>query len=180
MAASLGDIGDLDLGKIESEEVLNQLECPVCYDYIIPPVKQCIKGHLVCSSCFQKLVPPTCPTCRSNMSQERNFAVEKIANLLKYPCRYYISGCKETVLLPKKDFHERNCQYLLVKCPFMIKNGKCSYNGTLKHTEDHLKKEHKITGKHSRPEKLRKSRQKKLIKQINFRKKICLNIFHEN
>ena len=147
MAASLGDIGDLDLGKIESEEVLNQLECPVCYDYIIPPVKQCVKGHLVCSSCFQKLTPSTCPTCRSGLSQERNFAVEKIAYLLKYPCRYYISGCKEIVLLPKKDFHERNCQYIFVKCPFMIKNGKCKYNGTLKNTEDHLKKDHKITGK---------------------------------
>ena len=41
MAESLADIGDLDLGKIESEQVLSQLECPVCYDYIIPPVRQC-------------------------------------------------------------------------------------------------------------------------------------------
>ena len=105
-----------------------------------------IKGHLICSSCFQKLKPATCPTCRSDLSQERNLAVEKIAYLLKYPCRYSLSGCKQFFLLPQKDFHERNCQYLLVKCPFMIKNGKCKYNGTLKNTEDHLKTDHKITG----------------------------------
>jgi len=145
MAECMGEIEDLDLGKIESDQVLNQLECPVCYDYIIPPVKQCIKGHLICSSCFQKLKPATCPTCRSDLSQERNLAVEKIAYLLKYPCRYSLSGCKQFFLLPQKDFHERNCQYLLVKCPFMIKNGKCKYNGTLKNTEDHLKTDHKIT-----------------------------------
>ena len=41
MAECMGEIEDLDLGKIESDQVLNQLECPVCYDYIIPPVKQC-------------------------------------------------------------------------------------------------------------------------------------------
>ena len=76
-------------------------------------------------------------------------AVEKIAYLLKYPCRYSLSGCKQVFLLPQKDFHERNCQYLLVKCPFMIKNGKCKYNGTLKNTEDHLKTDHKITGKNT-------------------------------
>lgn len=43
MAECMGEIEDLDLGKIESDQVLNQLECPVCYDYIIPPVKQCKK-----------------------------------------------------------------------------------------------------------------------------------------
>ena len=41
MAECMGEIEDLDLGKIQSDQVLNQLECPVCYDYIIPPVKQC-------------------------------------------------------------------------------------------------------------------------------------------
>ena len=47
MAECMGEIEDLDLGKIESDQVLNQLECPVCYDYIIPPVKQCKKRIFV-------------------------------------------------------------------------------------------------------------------------------------
>ena len=47
MAECMEEIEDLDLGKIESDQVLNQLECPVCYDYIIPPVKQCKKRIFV-------------------------------------------------------------------------------------------------------------------------------------
>lgn len=37
-------------------------ECPVCFDYVLPPILQCQNGHLVCSTCRQKLT--CCPTCR--------------------------------------------------------------------------------------------------------------------
>ena len=74
--AMIVDTADLNLGQVENEEVLTLLECPVCLDHITPPVKQCVKGHLVCNECFPRL--PHCPTCRSAMNQERNLAVEQI------------------------------------------------------------------------------------------------------
>ena len=37
-------------------------ECPVCFDYVLPPIIQCSAGHLVCSNCRPKLT--CCPTCR--------------------------------------------------------------------------------------------------------------------
>ena len=80
----LSDDG-LELGMVKNEELLQLLECPVCLDHITPPMKQCVKGHLVCNECFPRL--PHCPTCRSPMNQERNLAIEQIARLLKYPCR---------------------------------------------------------------------------------------------
>lgn len=45
-----------------SSALASLFECPVCFDYVLPPILQCQNGHLVCSSCRQKLT--CCPTCR--------------------------------------------------------------------------------------------------------------------
>merc|ERR1719189_2528352 len=134
------DTADLNLGQVENEEVLTLLECPVCLDHITPPVKQCVKGHLVCNECFPRL--PHCPTCRSAMNPERNLAIEQIARLLNYPCRYYPMGCREAFILSKKADHEQDCPYLQLKCPF---HGQCAFNGSLKDVVPHLASEHAVT-----------------------------------
>ena len=139
---SSNGIEGLDLGNVDSKKILNLLECPVCYDYITPPIKQCVKGHLVCSSCYQKLT--NCPTCRGELSNERNLILEKIAPFLKYPCRYYTFGCKESVLLAKKELHERLCPFVVVNCPF---HAKCPWAGSLNDIEHHIKMKHKIKRK---------------------------------
>jgi hypothetical protein len=63
------------------DELLNQglialLECPVCMEYMGPPIHQCRRGHLVCAACKPKL--PSCPTCRSRFTESRNLAMEKV------------------------------------------------------------------------------------------------------
>jgi hypothetical protein len=65
----------------DDDELLNQgliglLECPVCMEYMGPPIHQCRRGHLVCSACKPKL--PNCPTCRSRFTESRNLAMEKV------------------------------------------------------------------------------------------------------
>ena len=77
----------LALGTVNNEEVLQLLECPVCLDHITPPMKQCVKGHLVCNECFPRL--PHCPTCRSPMNQERNLAIGKF----KFPPLDGVEDC---------------------------------------------------------------------------------------
>ena len=126
--------------KIESEEILTHLECPVCLEYIFPPIKQCEKGHLLCKDCHSKV--QNCPTCRGKLSEERNLTAEKIAFLLKYPCRFNTNGCKEALTLSAKEKHEKNCEYLQMKCPFHFK---CQYTGTMFETEKHLKSVHNVT-----------------------------------
>ena len=42
-------------------------------------------------------------------------------------CRYHPMGCKISAPLSKKAEHERNCDYLQLKCPF---HGQCSFSGT--------------------------------------------------
>jgi len=76
------------------------------------------------------------------MNQERNLAIEQIARLLKYPCRYYPMGCREAFILSKKAAHEQDCPYLQLKCPF---HGQCAFNGSLKDVVPHLASEHAVT-----------------------------------
>lgn len=45
-----------------SADLASLFECPVCFDYVLPPILQCQSGHLVCSNCRPKLT--CCPTCR--------------------------------------------------------------------------------------------------------------------
>lgn len=130
----------LELGAVDTNDLLTLLECPVCLDHITPPVKQCVKGHLVCADCFPRLAH--CPTCRSAMSTERNLAMEQVSRLLNFPCRYHPMGCKISAPLSKKAEHERNCDFLQLKCPF---HGQCSFSGSLNMVVPHLKGEHQVT-----------------------------------
>jgi len=49
-----------------SKDVLEQLECPVCMQYMLPPIALCSNGHNICSSCKPKI--QNCPTCREPLS----------------------------------------------------------------------------------------------------------------
>ncbi|MEQ2309336.1 hypothetical protein AMECASPLE_037626 [Ameca splendens] len=67
-------------------ELTALFECPVCFDYVLPPILQCQAGHLVCNQCRQKL--SCCPTCRGPLSPSiRNLAMEKVASTLPFPCK---------------------------------------------------------------------------------------------
>ena len=38
-----------------NQELAQLFECPVCFDYVLPPIMQCNAGHLVCQHCQPKL-----------------------------------------------------------------------------------------------------------------------------
>ena len=134
------DLPGVDLGQVSVESVLSLLECPVCLDHITPPIRQCTKGHLLCLDCFPRL--HHCPTCRGPMCEERNLAMEQVASLLRYPCRYYPMACREAFPLSKKGQHEKDCAFLQLKCPF---HGQCAFNGPLSEVVPHLAAEHSVT-----------------------------------
>lgn len=70
----------------QSAELQVLFECPVCFDYVLPPILQCQAGHLVCNQCRQKL--SCCPTCRGPLTPSiRNLAMEKVASTLPFPCK---------------------------------------------------------------------------------------------
>ena len=62
IAAAAGPKRRSNMGNISPADLASFFECPVCFDYVLPPIYQCQAGHLVCSVCRPKL--NCCPTCR--------------------------------------------------------------------------------------------------------------------
>lgn len=75
----------------QHHELTSLFECPVCFDYVLPPILQCQAGHLVCNQCRQKL--SCCPTCRGSLTPSiRNLAMEKVASAVLFPCKVRAPG----------------------------------------------------------------------------------------
>ncbi|KAK9401213.1 E3 ubiquitin-protein ligase SIAH2-like [Crotalus adamanteus] len=75
----------------QHHELTSLFECPVCFDYVLPPILQCQAGHLVCNQCRQKL--SCCPTCRGSLTPSiRNLAMEKVASAVLFPCKVRLEG----------------------------------------------------------------------------------------
>ncbi|XP_057376046.1 E3 ubiquitin-protein ligase sina-like isoform X1 [Daphnia carinata] len=118
--------------------LLSLIECPVCLEPISPPIHQCRRGHLVCGKCKSQL--NQCPTCRDRMSEMRNFAVERMAELLKYPCRNAGLGCPVAILLSGKNAHESTCPFRHYNCLFRT----CSWTGFQQEMVPHLRSTHSL------------------------------------
>ncbi|XP_069683422.1 E3 ubiquitin-protein ligase SIAH1B-like isoform X2 [Periplaneta americana] len=56
------------------------LECPVCFESMVPPITMCTSGHSLCRACRPRL--PSCPTCRQPLLGIRNVALESLAREL--------------------------------------------------------------------------------------------------
>jgi len=69
-----------ELGKLCPSDLRNELECPVCFAEMKPPVHiwQCAQGHPVCQPCRNRPEVRHCPTCRQRIVG-RATLVEKIA-----------------------------------------------------------------------------------------------------
>lgn len=97
---------------------LEELECPVCNHYMIPPIFICPTGHSLCNECKAKL--DTCPTCRVPMQGTRNFTLEKLTATVKYPCRYTDYGCNVMLSAEHIKLHELHCNFVAGKCPLKL------------------------------------------------------------
>ena len=121
-------------------DLTSLFECPVCFDFVLPPIIQCQNGHLVCSSCRQKLT--SCPTCRVPISNTiRNLPMEKLATTMMFPCKYSSSGCAISLLYTDKPDHEDSCDFKPYSCP--CPGSTCKWYGPLEQVMPHLMHQHK-------------------------------------
>uniref|UniRef100_A0A8C5P2E7 E3 ubiquitin-protein ligase n=1 Tax=Jaculus jaculus TaxID=51337 RepID=A0A8C5P2E7_JACJA len=98
-----------------SNDLASLFECPVCFDYVLPPILQGQSGHLVCSNCHPKLT--CCPTCGGPLGSIHNLAMEKVAHSVLFPCKYASSGCEITLPHTEKADHEELCEFRPYSCP---------------------------------------------------------------
>ncbi|XP_023210640.1 E3 ubiquitin-protein ligase SIAH1-like [Centruroides sculpturatus] len=120
-------------------DLASLFECPVCFDYVLPPILQCQNGHLVCSVCRQKLT--CCPTCRGSIGNIRNLAMEKVASTVMFPCKYSGSGCRAQLVHTEKPEHEEACEFRPYNCP--CPGASCKWQGNLEQVMPHLMQSHK-------------------------------------
>jgi len=124
------------------QSLLRELECPVCMDYMVPPIMMCVNGHNVCDICRPKI--PRCPTCRQEFLSGRNVALEHLARDVKYPCSYQKYGCEEFLVHDTVREHQHRCHYRPQTCPVSkISNVQCGWNGTYNDIKKHLMEQHR-------------------------------------
>jgi len=122
------------------QDLCSLFECPVCFDYVLPPILQCQAGHLVCQHCRPKLT--CCPTCRGPLGGNiRNLAMEKVASTIMFPCKYQQSGCPASMLHTQKADHEEACEFRPYSCP--CPGASCKWQGALEQVMSHLMQVHK-------------------------------------
>ncbi|CAG9818757.1 unnamed protein product [Phaedon cochleariae] len=99
---------------LPDEPMLQELECPVCNEYMIPPIYICQAGHSICSEC--KLKVANCPNCRSQFSGARNFTLEKLTTRVHYPCKNREIGCSFVTTSDRIRGHESSCELSETPC----------------------------------------------------------------
>jgi E3 ubiquitin-protein ligase SIAH1 len=108
------------------ESVFEVLRCPVCGDYLRPPITLCQAGHNTCSRCRPNL--QCCPRCSRPLLQTRNMALETIARGLRYPCRYASAGCPHNFTMDEIWSHHAQCEHRPYPCPLRAHEG-CHWTG---------------------------------------------------
>jgi hypothetical protein len=119
------------------EGLMSELECPVCYEYMVPPICLCKSGHSICKNCRPKMAH--CPTCRQEFTNIRCQSLEKLSSIQRVtPCPYQKYGCKEMISADDKTDHRKVCPYGAHSCPF-----RCPMKLTRKYLTSHIKQDHK-------------------------------------
>jgi len=127
------------LSIAHDEDLLKDLECPVCKQYMVPPIQLCMNGHNICSKCRGRV--QCCPTCRAKFLETRNVALENIARRQKYPCDNRRRGCLDLFTVEHINEHNAVCVYGKIKCPFKL-NENCPWNSFKSDLKEHVKEAH--------------------------------------
>lgn len=111
----LGTAGRL----VDYDSLIRFFTCPVCKDWVTPPIIQCRKGHIVCGPCKTKGLK-ACPECKQRFSDVPNWMMEQVSAIIAFPCRYQTHGCREYSELLNKSAHEALCSFRPVGCQYAV------------------------------------------------------------
>lgn len=105
--------------------LLEQLDCPVCKEFMVSPIYQCKIGHSICATC--KTTIDNCPICRTDFGETRNFALENLTKFVIYPCKYSVYDCPFVSGPEEIKEHEKECLLGIYKCPL----NNCNWKGKI-------------------------------------------------
>lgn len=90
--------------------ILRELHCPICINYMFPPILQCTNGHSFCETCYLRL--KLCPACQSGLTGVRNRSLEAVAEAIAgFPCTNQKNGCELKMPIEILTQHQLVCKY---------------------------------------------------------------------
>ena len=109
----------------DNAQLRSMLECPVCYNTMFPPIRQCAEGHNFCDKCCTKLMNSEhdsarkCPSCRVRLrcpvARARNLEVWASEVGLLVECDHH--PCRERFPYGEHAAHKATCVGQTVACP---------------------------------------------------------------
>lgn len=122
--------------------LLSLLECPVCKEYMVPPISLCENGHNVCITC--RVFIKDCPTCLKPFRNMFNTSLGNLAKKLLFPCKKSAYGCTERVRIQHALSHKYICPFRRhTSCPFGVTPGQtCNWKGHSSLLKIHLRVDH--------------------------------------
>ncbi|GLV44123.1 sina homologue [Carabus blaptoides fortunei] len=115
---------------------LSKLVCPVCYEYMRPPIMQCASGHGICELCHELLAD--CPICQSALIYRRSSHLEVLTAKLMFPCK----KCGLQYSLDELTAHECTVEDTKVVCLIGQVYGECSWQGLVQNLTEHCRLHH--------------------------------------
>lgn len=115
---------------------LSQLVCPVCYEYMRPPIMQCAAGHGICELCHELL--SECPICKSALIYRRSSHLEVLTAKVMFPCK----KCNLEYSLSELTAHECQEEDTKVVCLIGQVYGDCTWQGLVKNLTEHCRLQH--------------------------------------
>jgi len=121
-----------------NSNINSTLECPICMNYLSPPVIQCCNGHSICGKCSS--MTEKCPECRIKLNQaNRNLTLEKILEGIQLKCQF--EECQVVTSLAKRSQHMDECPFNpYLQCVIE----QCQWVGKEEDLLNHLKRTHCI------------------------------------
>lgn len=119
------------------DKLLFEVKCPVCSDYMTPPIYMCLTGHSLCETCKPKFLQ--CPSCSIDFDCTRNYFLEKVTEIISYPCRYKDQGCDFVGNCKDIGSHELLCPKSLqneIRC--VVNHKTCKWKGLYRDTFQHI------------------------------------------
>ncbi|CAG7718394.1 unnamed protein product [Allacma fusca] len=118
------------------EDLLPLLECPVCLNLPLPPIRTCYQGHTICNNCSQKV--SRCPLCQKPIGIGRNFFAEDFLSRSVVKCKYAQDGCNLRLHGANLKMHLNVCNFRPIKC------ARCNTKVAFTSYDDHLYSAHAI------------------------------------
>lgn len=116
--------------KVLNDKILSELQCPICSNFIRPPIISCENGHITCEDCIEKWAKLDCCLCGAPLVN-RHTVLQNIAEKLCYPCKFQNDGCNISDHPAQIVWHEAKCslrQNQLQTCYLEQETG-CQWSG---------------------------------------------------